>query len=92
MPPQIYATKGDARLELTPTGLAQAREAGARIAALLQDSKRVFVGVSPFERAQQTLYGMYEGGFPRDKVKAVQPDPRLREQEFGEDLSYQSHE
>lgn len=80
--PHSYATKGDSRLELTPKGNEQAREAGARLAELVGD-KGVFVACSPFERAQQTLYSMFEGGFPRQQVGVLHYDPRIREQEFG---------
>eukprot|EP00656_Telonema_subtile_P044402 TRINITY_DN50664_c0_g1_i1.p1 TRINITY_DN50664_c0_g1~~TRINITY_DN50664_c0_g1_i1.p1 ORF type:complete len:471 (+),score=93.67 TRINITY_DN50664_c0_g1_i1:129-1541(+) len=78
----IYTSKGDSLLELTDTGLQQARDAGARLAKVVGDS-RVFVAVSPFERAIQTLYGLYQGGFPRSQVGVVHHDPRIREQEFG---------
>ena len=83
--PKIYHHKGDSRLELTAKGMEQAQSAGARLGALLEKegNGHIFVGVSPFERAQQTLYGMYDGGFPRHRVSVVHHDPRLREQEFG---------
>jgi len=88
--PKVYHHKGDSRLELTAKGIEQAHEAGARLAGLIaeRDAQRkepgkIFIGVSPFERAQQTLYGMYDGGLPRDRVGVVLHDPRLREQEFG---------
>ena len=69
-------------MELTAQGLQQAKEAGARLASMI-GTGRVFVGVSPFERARQTLYGLYTGGFPQEQVVGVHHDPRLREQEFG---------
>eukprot|EP01063_Lacrimia_lanifica_P042001 TRINITY_DN9947_c0_g1_i1.p1 TRINITY_DN9947_c0_g1~~TRINITY_DN9947_c0_g1_i1.p1 ORF type:complete len:616 (+),score=161.68 TRINITY_DN9947_c0_g1_i1:82-1929(+) len=78
----IYTTKGDAQLELTPRGMEQAKNAGARLAKVIGD-RNVFVAVSPFERAVQTLYGLFEGGFPRQQVDVIHHDPRLREQEFG---------
>mmetsp|Transcript_40573 Transcript_40573/g.87080 ORF Transcript_40573/g.87080 Transcript_40573/m.87080 type:complete len:455 (+) Transcript_40573:164-1528(+) len=78
----IYTTKGDAHLELTPTGLQQAKDAGARLQGLVGDD-RMFVVVSPFERTQQTLLGMYRGGLPESQVGVVHVSPQIREQEFG---------
>eukprot|EP00754_Rhynchopus_humris_P046266 Rhum_TRINITY_DN5778_c0_g1::Rhum_TRINITY_DN5778_c0_g1_i1::g.18296::m.18296 len=78
----VYTTKGDSQLELTPLGVSQAKQAGAKLRSVIED-RNVFVAVSPFERAQQTLYGLYDGGFPRQQVGVVHHDPRIREQEFG---------
>eukprot|EP00697_Spironema_sp_BW2_P004194 gnl/Spiro4/15685_TR8432_c1_g1_i1.p1 gnl/Spiro4/15685_TR8432_c1_g1~~gnl/Spiro4/15685_TR8432_c1_g1_i1.p1 ORF type:complete len:628 (-),score=201.29 gnl/Spiro4/15685_TR8432_c1_g1_i1:41-1651(-) len=80
--PGIYSFKGDSRLELTPKGLEESQQAGARLAKL-EGLGKIFVAVSPFERCQQTLYGLFEGGFPRDQVGVLHHDPRIREQEFG---------
>ena len=44
--------------------------AGERLAPLV-GSGRIFVAVSPFERAIQTLYGLFAGGFPRKQVPRV---------------------
>ena len=79
----IYTSKGDSLLELTDKGFAQARDAGQRLQKVIGTTGNVFVAVSPLERAQQTLYGLYDGGFPRSQVKTVHVDPRIREQEFG---------
>lgn len=79
----LYTNRGDSKLELTPKGMEQANEAGARLFTLLGES-RLFVVVSPFERAQQTLLGIYQGGPTlRENVVMVHHDPRIREQEFG---------
>eukprot|EP00121_Abeoforma_whisleri_P002526 Awhi_evm1s2268 len=79
----VYSSKGDSLLELTEHGHQQALAAGSRLKELVPKEARVFVAVSPFERAIQTLYALYEGGFPRSQVDALHHDPRIREQEFG---------
>eukprot|EP01059_Diplonema_ambulator_P024511 TRINITY_DN4053_c0_g1_i1.p1 TRINITY_DN4053_c0_g1~~TRINITY_DN4053_c0_g1_i1.p1 ORF type:complete len:447 (+),score=107.64 TRINITY_DN4053_c0_g1_i1:49-1341(+) len=78
----VYSIKGDSQLEITEKGLKQAMEAGGRLKNVVGDGK-IFVAVSPFARAVQTLYGLYKGGFPREQVGVVHHDPRIREQEFG---------
>eukprot|EP00930_Biecheleria_cincta_P082926 TRINITY_DN72560_c0_g1_i1.p1 TRINITY_DN72560_c0_g1~~TRINITY_DN72560_c0_g1_i1.p1 ORF type:complete len:482 (+),score=48.16 TRINITY_DN72560_c0_g1_i1:135-1580(+) len=78
----VYSIKGDSQLELSHDGLRQAREAGSRLRDLVGDDK-VCVIVSPFERAQQTLLCLYQGGFPEDQVGQLRIDPRIREKEFG---------
>eukprot|EP01065_Artemidia_motanka_P011761 TRINITY_DN16405_c0_g1_i1.p1 TRINITY_DN16405_c0_g1~~TRINITY_DN16405_c0_g1_i1.p1 ORF type:complete len:465 (+),score=79.44 TRINITY_DN16405_c0_g1_i1:69-1397(+) len=80
----LYATKGDSQLELTPQGIEQARLAGLRLSKLMGKEAadgNVFVVLSPFERAQQTLLGLHRGGFPEQT--RVHIDSRVREQEFG---------
>ena len=72
---------GDHRIELTPRGHEQAREAGRRLGAEFIRSALVYT--SPFERARQTLAGLLEGaGLQGDQVR-VYEDPRLREVEHG---------
>lgn len=78
----VYSVKGDGHLDLTCRGLRQARDAGARLQALV-GKDRMCAFVSPFERAQQTLLGLYEGGFPEEQVHMLRIDPRIREKEFG---------
>lgn len=78
----LYTNKGDSLLELTPRGLTQAKEAGQRVRDIV-GTKPIFVCLSPFERTQQTLLGMYSGGFPEEQVGAVHVEVQIREQEFG---------
>mmetsp|Transcript_31079 Transcript_31079/g.89847 ORF Transcript_31079/g.89847 Transcript_31079/m.89847 type:complete len:509 (-) Transcript_31079:252-1778(-) len=87
----IYTSKGDAHLELTPKGLQQARAAGARLRDLV-GTDAVFVVVSPFERTLQTLLGLYQGGFPESQVGVVHVSSQIREQEFGNFQSVGLHE
>jgi broad specificity phosphatase PhoE len=74
--------KPDNLSELTPLGRAQACAAGSRIRTLLGDEAIVSVVVSPFERTQQTLYCMQQT-LGQVRVRRVDVDPRVREQEFG---------
>lgn len=75
------AAVGDHAIQLTDTGHAQARAAGARIGRdYLHDA---LIYTSPFRRARDTLGGILEGAaLPREQV-TVYEDPRLREVEHG---------
>ena len=76
--------KPDNLCELTRVGRSQARAAGERIAEILGEGSEISVVVSPFERAQQTLYCVQQMlGRGKVRVRLVHIDPRVREQEFG---------
>ena len=48
--------------------------------------KRICVCISPWERTEQTLLGLYKGGFggpEQRQVKYVHLNTQIREQEFG---------
>ncbi|CAK0803409.1 unnamed protein product [Prorocentrum cordatum] len=77
-----YTSKGDSLHELTPRGLCQAIEAGARLRELVGQD-RMFVCLSPYECSQQTLLGLYRGGFPESQVEVVHTDPQIRERDLG---------
>ncbi|OLP89446.1 Casein kinase I [Symbiodinium microadriaticum] len=86
----VAEAKGDSRLELTREGICQAKEADIYEAYITNLFKHMALrpvsivfdrwSTSPFERAMQTLLGLYEGGFPRDRVR-IHIDPQIREQE-----------
>ena len=77
---EVYAKVPDWKIALTATGVAQAREAGRKIAGLIGgESFGVFS--SPYVRAEQTKNAMLEG-MGRTPVFDYQ-DPELREQEYG---------
>lgn len=78
----LYTNKGDSLLELTPRGLQQSREAAQRLQGIV-GTRPIFVCLSPFERTQQTLLGMYSGGLREEQVMAVHVEVQIREQEFG---------
>ena len=89
---EVYARVPDWKIALTATGVAQAREAGRKIAELVGgESFGVFS--SPYLRTIQTKEAMLEG-MGRTPVFDYQ-DPELREQEYGNtpppDVNYARH-
>eukprot|EP01043_Picozoa_sp_COSAG02_P023262 COSAG02_NODE_1237_length_13725_cov_27.071921_14_plen_557_part_00 len=78
----IYRTKPDAALRLTPKGKAQAVEAGKKLRADIGDSKVHFI-VSPYTRTRETLHGILQAFDDPSQINAIVEDPRIREQEFG---------
>lgn len=78
----VPALPGHVPNQLTCKGLEQARMAGARLAELV-GSGRIFVAVSPFERAIQTLYGLFAGGFPRKQVGSAADHRRVMRTALG---------
>ena len=78
--PTVYARVPDWQIALTEQGVAQAREAGRRIAGLIGDGT-FGVFSSPYVRTEQTTNAMLEG-IGRAPVFDYQ-DPELREQEYG---------
>ena len=89
---EVYAKIPDWKIALTDTGVAQAREAGRKIAGLIGgESFGVFS--SPYVRTEQTKKAMLKG-MGRTPVFDYQ-DPELREQEYGNmpptDVNYARH-
>lgn len=78
----IYRTKPDAALRLTPKGKAQAIEAGKKLKAEIGRSKVHFI-VSPYTRTRETLHGILQAFDDPSQINDVVEDPRIREQEFG---------
>ncbi len=74
----VFSRKPDHRLELTPRGREQAREAGARVAALTGGGL-VQAYISPYVRTRQTLEELR----PFVRFSHVREEPRLREQDWG---------
>ena len=78
--PTVYARVPDWRIALTENGVAQARDAGRKIAGLIGgESFGVFS--SPYVRTEQTKNAILDG-MGREPVFDYQ-DPTLREQEYG---------
>ncbi|MBW4095955.1 MAG: histidine phosphatase family protein [Acidobacteria bacterium] len=73
----IYNRVPDYRIPLTPLGIAQAKEAGAKVREKLAGNK-VCVYVSPYLRAYETLEALELG----DLIDRVIEEPRLREQDW----------
>jgi broad specificity phosphatase PhoE len=72
-----YTRTPDHALPLTPRGEVQAREAGAVVRALLDEPAAAYV--SPYVRAMRTLSLLDLG----DRLERTVPEPRLREQDWG---------
>jgi broad specificity phosphatase PhoE len=80
-----YERTPDWKIALTPKGEAQASDAGARLSALVQ-AEPVYLYVSPYRRAQQTLRHA-RTHLNEAAIIGEREDPRLREQDMG---NYQS--
>jgi broad specificity phosphatase PhoE len=72
-----YTRTPDHALPLTPRGEIQARQAGAVVRALLDEPVAAYV--SPYVRTVRTLALMDLG----DRLERTVPEPRLREQDWG---------
>jgi broad specificity phosphatase PhoE len=72
-----YTRTPDHVLPLTPRGEAQAREAGRVVRDLLTEQTAAYV--SPYVRAVRTLALLDVG----DRLERTVPEPRLREQDWG---------
>jgi len=71
----------DHQIPLTPKGIVQAQEAGAKLGAdFLQDA---LIYTSPFLRTRQTLTGILAGANLDPEQVKTREDPRLREVEHG---------
>lgn len=77
----MYANVPDCKLQLTPKGIEQAREAGKELQALVGNESVCFY-VSPFVRSRETHKYLREG-FHDEQVLYYREDPRIREQEWG---------
>lgn len=79
----IYKDIPDYALQLTPKGIEQANAVGKQIHTITGDTPCQFY-VSPFWRTRQT-YLQIAKYFGIDQIRYYE-DPRLREQEWGQDL------
>ncbi|KAI0556150.1 histidine phosphatase superfamily [Xylaria curta] len=88
---EIHQTIPDHRVKLTPDGMAQARDAGRRLRAMLRPDDTLQFYTSPYRRTRETTEGILEtltsddpdpSPFKRSNMK-IYEEPRLREQDFG---------
>lgn len=82
-----YATTPDNRIPLTPQGIQQAEQAGARIHDVVSyggacSNWKVYFYVSPYARTRSTLRGIGRA-FPRSAIIGAREECRIREQDFG---------
>lgn len=75
-----YLTIPDYALNLTPSGIEQAQQAGNEIKEIL-GSETVYVYVSPFSRTRQTF--QYLRSSIEENIATTIEDPRIREQDWG---------
>ena len=79
-----YSRTPDWRVELTPKGREQARQAGEALRALNITGELLCVYSSPYMRCQQTLAAVLQGaGIDKGGLAFHRQEPRLREQDFG---------
>lgn len=81
---EIYKDRPDYALNLTPLGKQQANKAGENLKPIIGDTSVQFY-VSPFWRTRQT-YMEIRNSFPYDNRYIYYEDPRLREQEWGNNM------
>ncbi len=81
----IYKNTPDYALQLTDVGHQQASKTGARISCRIDFDEPIQFYVSPFWRARQT-YEDIRGHFSNEVGHRYYEDPRLREQEWGQDM------
>lgn len=81
-----FATIPDYTIELTESGIMQAREAGENLKQIVGEESMYFY-VSPFWRTRSTFENIVRT-FPRNQFQ-YNEEPRLREQEWGYLRTYQ---
>ncbi|KAJ9557415.1 hypothetical protein OSB04_012029 [Centaurea solstitialis] len=82
-----YATTPDCKIPLTPKGISQANQAGARIRRIVSESGtnhnwKVCFYVSPYQRSRSSLREIGRS-FPKNNVIGIKEECRIREQDFG---------
>lgn len=82
-----YTTTPDHSIQLTPSGIAQARHAGANLHRLVSGQGcspdwRLYFYVSPYARTRSTLREVGRS-FSKKRVIGVREESRVREQDFG---------
>ena len=78
----VYRTTPDHRVRLTAAGRAQARLAGEELAALVGDTGKIYMYVSPYTRTLETAREL-AAALGRGQLAGVREEPRIREQDFG---------
>ena len=78
---KVYSHTPDWRISLTALGKEQAVECGRRLRDIVQN-ERLYLYVSPYRRAHQTLSGI-KSQLSASQIIGEREDERLREQEMG---------
>lgn len=87
---EVYLTKPDYALNLSPLGNKQSVQLGSELKKMVGDEK-VFCYVSPFYRTRQTCKVALESAFPKEQY-IVREDTRLREQEWSGKLREEGYD
>lgn len=83
----IYKTIPDYALQLTEKGKQQALEVGVKLKDIIGPEQSIQFYVSPFWRTRQTYLGIRKSfPIPDDRLYRYYEDPRLREQEWGQNM------
>ena len=86
----IYKTQPDYTLKLTELGIQQAKDAGVKLAKIVNGGRTAFY-ISPFWRARQTAKYIKQA-FHEDQLMFSYEDVRLREQEWGNHIAKEYNE
>lgn len=78
---KTHETVPDYKIELTETGVQQAKDVGNILRGQIGTDKVAFY-VSPYARTRQTLHEIKKS-FNLTQIDRIREDPRLREQEWG---------
>merc|ERR1711971_190615 len=79
---KVLAAVPDHKVKLTHLGYSEALKAGRNLRAVIGDEE-LYAYYSPYQRAQETLYAILEGGNLHKQTKIQIEDVRLIEQKFG---------
>lgn len=87
----VYTRVADPKIGLTEEGKAQAEECGRNIRDLIQkdgfQNWKLYFYVSPYRRTLETLKSLARP-FERFRIAGIREEPRLREQDFGNSLTF----
>mmetsp|Transcript_1914 Transcript_1914/g.2188 ORF Transcript_1914/g.2188 Transcript_1914/m.2188 type:complete len:366 (-) Transcript_1914:1724-2821(-) len=82
-----YGITADWKIPLTDRGKAQGLQAGEEIKKAAGDVP-LLVYYSPYKRTRQTVEQILRS-FPKEQIRLLQEEPRIREQDFGNFQDYQ---
>lgn len=90
---KIYGITADHKIPLSTNGIEQARQAGRSILDVVSEQGnsqnwKAYFYVSPYERTRSTLREIGRA-FPRNRVRGVREECRIREQDFGNFQDYE---
>jgi len=85
----VYTRVADPKISLTDKGKAEAEAVGRKIREMIEkdgaDDWKVYFYVSPYRRTLETLKSLGRA-FERSRIAGMREEPRLREQDFGNQI------